>query len=410
MSYKRAGWALFILTALNFVNYIDRSVLFAVQPLIQGEFHRSDAEFGLLTSAFILCYMCTAPFIGPLADRFDRRRIMVIGAFVWSGATLLTAITHDFETLFIRHLIVGIGEATFVTIAPAFISDMYPEVKRGRIMSIFASALPLGVALGYIVGGHLGLAYGWRHAFLIASIPGFILAVMLLFVQEPQRGAQDHLKDSLERGTITGLFKNGAFWSCTLGMAMMTFAIGGMQVWMPTFLSRVRNVPLDKANFIFGAMTLASGFLATFVGGWLGDYLLKYTKGAYYLVSAIGMAIGVPAIYLAVTYTGKSMFPAIFVAEFFVLLNTAPLNAALVNSVSARIRATAVAANIFVIHTLGDLISPTLMGYISDRTNLRTAFLAVTVAVAISAIVLFMGISVAPKLNGDSSKDAGAQA
>jgi MFS family permease len=398
MSYKRAGWALFILTALNFVNYIDRSVLFAVQPLIQAEFHRSDAEFGFLTSAFIICYMCTAPFIGPLADRFDRRRIMVIGALIWSGATLLTAITHTFEMLFIRHLIVGVGEATFVTIAPAFISDMYPEHRRGRIMSIFASALPVGTAMGYIVGGHLGLAYGWRHAFLIASIPGFILAVMLMFVEEPKRGAQDRLKDSVERGTIFGLLKNGAFWSCTIGMAMMTFAIGGMQVWMPTFLTRVRNVPLDKANFIFGGMTLASGFLATFVGGWLGDYLLKYTKGAYYLVSGIGMALAVPAIYLAITYTGSAMYPAIFLAEFFVLLNTAPLNAALVNSVSARIRSTAVAVNIFVLHILGDAFSPTLMGRISDKSNLRLAFLVVTIAVALSAISLLLGIRVAPDL------------
>jgi len=398
MSYKRAGWALFILTALNFVNYIDRSVLFAVQPLIQAEFRRSDAEFGFLTSAFIMCYMCTAPFIGPLADRFDRRRIMVIGALIWSGATLLTAITHTFEMLFIRHLIVGVGEATFVTIAPAFISDMYPEHRRGRIMSIFASALPVGTAMGYIVGGHLGLAYGWRHAFLIASIPGFILAVMLMFVEEPKRGAQDRLKDSVERGTIFGLLKNGAFWSCTIGMAMMTFAIGGMQVWMPTFLTRVRNVPLDKANFIFGGMTLASGFLATFVGGWLGDYLLKYTKGAYYLVSGIGMALAVPAIYLAITYTGSAMYPAIFLAEFFVLLNTAPLNAALVNSVSARIRSTAVAVNIFVLHILGDAFSPTLMGRISDKSNLRLAFLVVTIAVALSAISLLLGIRVAPDL------------
>jgi sugar phosphate permease len=193
-------------------------------------------------------------------------------------------------------------------------------------------------------------------------------------------------------------------------MAMMTFALGGMQVWMPTFLARVRNVPLDKANFIFGAMTLAAGFLATFIGGWVGDYLLRYTKGAYYLVSGIGMTIGVPAIYLAVTYTGTLMYPAIFVAEFFVLLNTAPLNAALVNSVSARIRATAVAANIFVIHILGDAISPTLMGYISDKTNLRTAFLAVTVAVAISAVVLFLGIRVAPELTGVNARDEVARA
>jgi MFS family permease len=410
MSYKRAGWALFVLSALNLVNYIDRSVLFAVQPLIQAEFHRSDAAFGSLTSAFIICYMCTAPFIGPLADRYQRRRIMVIGALIWSGATLLTAVTHTFEMLFIRHLIVGIGEATFVTIAPAFLSDIYPEHKRGRIMSVFAAALPVGTAMGYIVGGQLGIAYGWRHAFLIASIPGFILAIMLLFVEEPERGSQDHLKDTLERGTIVGLAKNGAFWSCTLGVAMMTFAIGGMQVWMPTFLARVRHVPLGQANLIFGGMTLISGFLATMVGGWLGDYLLRYTKGAYYLVSGVGMALAVPSIYLAVTFTGASMYPAIFAAEFFVLLNTAPLNAALVNSVSARIRATAVAVNIFVLHILGDAFSPTLMGHISDESNLRLSFLVVTIAVALSAIVLFLGIRVAPAIPAEEVRPAGTLA
>lgn len=398
MTYKRAGLALFILTALNLVNYVDRSVLFAVQPLVQAEFPRSDAKFGLLTSAFILCYMCTAPFVGPLADRFDRRRIMMIGALIWSGATLLSAVTYSFEMLFIRHLIVGVGEATFVTIAPSFLSDIYPEQQRGRVMSVFSAALPVGMAIGYIVGGKLGVLYGWRHAFLIASIPGFILAVAIMLLKEPQRGSQDHLKETLERATILGLAKNGAFWSATLGVAMMTFAVGGMQVWMPTFLSRVRHVPLDKANYSFGVMLLASGFLASMVGGWLGDYLLRYTKGAYYLVSGIGMALAVPAIYFAVSVTGPLMYPAMFVAVFLVLLNTAPLNAAVVNSVSARIRATALAVNIFVLHSLGDLISPTLMGHISDQSGMRMAFLVMTIAVAISAIVILLGIRVAPQI------------
>jgi len=232
----------------------------------------------------------------------------------------------------------------------------------------------------------------------------------LLFVQEPARGSQDHLKETFERGTIVGLFKNGAFWSATLGVAMMTFAIGGMQVWMPTFLSRVRNVPLDKANFIFGAMTLASGFLATFAGGWLGDYLLRYTKGAYYLVSGIGMALAVPSIYFAVTFTGPSMYPAIFIAEFCVLLNTAPLNAAVVNSVSARIRATALAVNIFVLHALGDALSPYLMGRISDQSNLRSSFLLVTIAVGLSAIFILLGVRVAPEIKTPEAQSAGSVA
>jgi MFS family permease len=396
MRKTHAILALAVLTVLNLVNYIDRSVLFAVQPLIQAEFHRSDASFGLLTSAFFICYIVTAPFVGILADRYPRRLLMVAGALLWSAATLLTAVTHSFETLFIRHTIIGIGEATFVTIAPAFLSDMFPEHLRGRILSIFYLAIPAGTALGYLLGGHLGPVYGWRAPFLVGSIPGFVLAILLMFAGEPVRGSHDSVKETFERSSLRGLTRNWAFWTCSLGMAMMTFAVGGMQVWMPTFLSRVREVPLAVANQKFGIMTLVAGIFGTLIGGWLGDKMLRYTKGSYYLVSAIGMTLAVPAIVAAVTFTGKFMFPAIFCGVFLLLLNTAPLNAALVNSVGARIRATAVAVNLFTIHILGDAFSPGLMGYISDKTNLRMAFLAATVAVGLSAVILFFGMRFAP--------------
>ncbi len=401
---KSAIAALIILTALNFVNYIDRSVLFAVQPLIQHEFPRDDAAFGLLTSVFFIFYMCTAPLIGPLADRYPRRLIMIIGAIVWSASTLLTAVTYDFHTLLIRHTLVGVGEATFVTIAPAYIADFYGEQQRGRVLSIFYLAIPAGTAIGYLLGGYLGSRYGWRAPFYVGAIPGFVLALLMFALPEPERGRADHIAGSFERNTLAGLWHNRAFWTCSLGMAMLTFAVGGMQVWMPTFLFRMRGVPLADANRTFGLMTLASGILATLLGGWLGDRMLRYTRGGYYLVSAIASVVTLPAIVLAVTLTGRAMYPAIFVAEFFLLINTAPLNAALVNSVSATIRATAIAVNLFTIHLLGDAFSPTLMGYISDRTNLRVAFLAASVAVALSAVILFYGIRYAPQLDEQAMK------
>ena len=129
--------ALFIFTALNFFNYIDRSVLPAVQPLIQSEFHRSDAEMGLLSTVFFGFYMATAPIVGFLADRYQRRILIAVGAALWSLATLMTAIVHDYNTLLIRHTLVGVGEATFVTIAPSVIADLFPEYIRGRMLSLF---------------------------------------------------------------------------------------------------------------------------------------------------------------------------------------------------------------------------------------------------------------------------------
>ncbi|MGB7556098.1 MAG: MFS transporter [Candidatus Korobacteraceae bacterium] len=402
MSAKTNAWvALLLLTALNFLNYIDRNVLFAVQPLIQKEFRLSDEQVGFLTSAFFVCYMIAAPLIVPLADRFPRRRIMAAGAFVWSLATLLSAVTHNYDELLLRHIIVGIGEATFVAISPAFLSDLFPEAVRGRIMGLFYLATPVGSALGYLVGGFLGNRYGWRAPFLVSALPGFLLALGVLALREPVRGASDHLADSLERGSMRGLLRNRAFWTISLGAAMMTFAIGGLQVWMPTFLTRIRHVPLDRANISFGGMTVVAGTVATLLGGWLGDRLLRRTPAAYQLISAIGMTLSIPAIAVAIYFTGPAMYPAIFLGEFFLLLNTAPLNAALVNSVSARIRATALAVNIFVIHLLGDAFSPTLIGYISDRTNLQIGLMSMIVAVALSAAVLFYGMRFAPKIGGE---------
>jgi len=394
---------LLLLTALNFLNYIDRNVLFAVQPLIQKEFGLSDAKAGFLTTAFFYCYMIAAPLIVPLADRFPRRWIMAIGAFIWSLATLLSAVTHNYDELLLRHVIVGIGEATFVAISPAFLADLFPETIRGRVMGFFYLATPVGSALGYVVGGYLGHHYGWRTPFMISALPGLLLAFGVLGLREPVRGASDHVADSVERGTVLGLFRNRAYWTITLGAAMMTFAIGGLQVWMPTFLTRIRHVSLDRANLVFGGMTVVSGTVATLFGGWLGDRLLRRTPAAYQMVSAAGMAISIPAILAAIYCTGSAMYPAIFLGEFFLLINTAPLNAALVNSVSARIRATALAVNIFTIHLLGDAFSPTLIGFISDKSNLQTGMTSMIAAVALSAVVLFYGMRFAPRLEANHS-------
>ncbi|MBZ5511617.1 MAG: MFS transporter [Acidobacteriia bacterium] len=400
--------ALTILTGLNFFNYVDRSVLFAVQPLVQQEFHRTDAEFGLLTSAFFFCYMFTAPFIGALADRRPRRGIMIAGALIWSAATLLTALTYDFRTLLIRHTIVGIGEATFATIAPSFLADLFPEGKRGRVLGVFYLCIGLGTAVGYIVGGSVGHVHGWRAPFYVAAVPGFLFAALLAFIPEPARGMQDTLPETRERGTVRGLIRNGAFWTATLGIAMWTFGVGALQVWMPTFLSRIRHEPLEKANLIFGGMTAFNAVFATLLGGWIGDRLLRKNRGAYYLVSSTTMLIAMPAMIVAITSRGPLMYPSMFLTEFLLFLNMAPLNAAIVNSVGAHIRATAIAVNLFTIHLLGDAFSPTLVGYISDRSSLQTGFLAAVAAVGIASAILYYGKRFAPAIKIDEPQPAGA--
>src|SRR6266853_1757492 len=387
--------ALIMLTALNLLNYIDRNVLFAVQPLVQDEFHITKAQVGYLTSAFLLFYMVAAPFVGPLADRYSRKLIIVLGAIFWSGLTLLTAFTHNYTELLIRHTLVGIGEATFVTIAPTFVADLFAEDRRGRILGVFYLAIPVGSAAGYLLGGNLAPHYGWRFPFYIAAAPGFLLAIAVLFLKEPERGQFDSLKGTPERTTVVGLVRNPAFLAATLGMAAMTFSLGGIQVWMPQFLYSERHYTLENANLTFGLIIVADGILSALAGGWLGDYLLRSMKSAYYLVSAASMALGVPAMIVALFVKGRAMIPAIAVAAFFLLLNTAPLNAAVINSVDAHIRATAIAVNIFIIHILGDVPSPTMMGWVADHRSLQAAFILPVIAMVFSSAILLFGMKYA---------------
>ena len=402
--------ALVVLTALNLLNYIDRSVLNAVQPLIQGEFHINDAQAGRLTTVFLIFYTLAAPVMGPLADRYSRRLIIALGAFAWSAVTLMTAVSYSYNALLIRHTIVGIGEASFVTISPTFVADLFPESKRGRVLGIFYLAIPVGFALGYLIGGYFGTHYGWRTPFYIAGAPGFLLGAAMLFIPEPERGQFDSLPEVPEnvpplfswrfvmyfRRKVLGLMRNPAFLTATLGMAMMTFAQGGLLVWMPTFLSRMRGYTLGQANKLFGLIIAVDGTIAALAGGWLGDRLLRRTKGAYYLISAASMGLGIPVMVVALFDRGPAMVPGIVFAAFLLLLNTAPLNAAIINSVGAHIRATAIAVNLFVIHFLGDAFSPWLIGKVSDRSSLESGFVSTVVATALSSAILLYGMRFAP--------------
>jgi sugar phosphate permease len=181
-------------------------------------------------------------------------------------------------------------------------------------------------------------------------------------------------------------------------MAMYTFAVGGLQVWIPTFLHRVRGMSVSRAAITFGLIAAINGIVATLLGGWIGDRMLKRHDGAYYRFSGMAMFAAVPLMVLAVYVTGPLMLPVVFFAVFALLIGTGPSNAAVINSVEAGVRSTALAVNTFVIHLLGDSFSPWLIGKISDHTSLQTAFSAAFVAAALSGAILVYGARFAPRL------------
>ena len=388
-----------LLVALNLLNYIDRYILPGELSLVQNEFHATREQMGALTTAMFFVYMLAAPLTGWLGDRYRRKPLIIAGAVLWSLATLSTAWVHSYWTLYFRHAVVGIGEASFGIFAPAVIADFYPERDRNRILSIFYTAIPVGAALGYVAGGQMGSMWGWRQPFFICAIPGLIVAALYGFLgSEPVRGAQDHIRPTTDRATFAGLFRNPAFLTATFGLAMLTFAMGGISNWIPEFLHNPIGLSVAKASQLAGASTVLDGILGTAIGGIIAQRWLRTNHRALYLLSFWSVALTLP--FGVLLFFGPSRFavPALFAAEFFLFLNTGPLNTAIVNSVSAPVRATAVSVNLFCIHFFGDTFSPQIIGKIADHSTLRIGLGATLVSLILSCAILLFGSRFAPRL------------
>ena len=394
MTRHEPRYALTILTVINFLNYIDRYVLAAVFEPLKRDLHLSDAQLGWTLSAFMITYAVTAPLFGRLGDLFTRKRLIAAGVALWSFATAAAGLASSFWRLFVPRALVGIGEASYATLAPGIIVDSYEEEHRGRALAVFYAAIPVGSALGFVLGGEFAARFGWRTAFLVVGLPGFAFALLALTLHEPQRGATGGVMP--EAGTpptvletYALLWNNATYVRVTVAFIAYTFALGGLVGWMPAFLERYNGLPTARANEVFGAITVLSGFAGTFAGGYAGDYLLRCSKNGYLWVSAVGLLVGAPLTVIALSSRAAGVFmPAMFLAEFFLFLNTGPLNAVLLGCVPGSIRATAMAANIFCIHAFGDVISPPIIGMLSDRFGLFAATLIAPVMMVASGAIL----------------------
>jgi MFS transporter, Spinster family, sphingosine-1-phosphate transporter len=404
-SIAGATTALVLLTALNFVNYIDRYILPGVQEQVKGEFHITDAQIGSLTLWFMLAYMFTSPITGWLGDRFPRKPMIVIAALFWSGINFLTATVHSYDSLNLRHAALGVGEASFGIFAPALLADFYPAEQRNRVLTIFNVAIPVGAALGYLIGGTVGEHYGWRMSFVVSAIPGVLIALLIaFFMREPERGASQDEKAKLEKGTVLSLLKNKAYLSSILGYAAVTFSLGGISWWMPSFLQRIDGRSQSSAAYIMGAITVVTGLGGTIVGGAIAQRWSRTNSKALYLVPAISAAVAVPPALLCFFGPHSLTLYGLAAAIFLIFLGTGPVNAATLNAVRPEIRATAMAGQLFIIHALGDAISPRIIGTVSDHSNLSIGLASTLVTMLLASIIFFNGARYAPPLQSPASQ------
>ena len=398
-----ATTALVLLTALNFVNYIDRYILPGVQEQVKTEFHVTDAQIGALVFWFMVAYMGISPLTGWLGDRFPRKPMIVITALLMSGCNFFTSSVNSYSSLNLRHAALGIGEASFGIFAPAMLADYFAEDQRNRVLTIFNVAIPVGAAIGVTGGGVIGVHYGWRHAFVLSAIPGAILALLILFfLREPERRTGTQEKAHVDKGTALSLLKNKAYLSAILGYAAVTFSLGGISNWMASFLQRVTGYSQEAATSFMGPIIVIGGLGGTIVGGIWAQRWEKRTSKAMYYVPAWSAALAVTPALLCFFGPKVTTLPSLALAVFFIFLGTGPVNAATLNAVPSNLRSTAMAGQLLVIHLFGDMSSPSIIGFISDHSNLRIGLAATLITMLIAAVIFFIGSRYAPPLHEQS--------
>ncbi|MBY0527584.1 MAG: MFS transporter [Gemmataceae bacterium] len=412
-----ARLALILLLTINLFNYIDRQVLAAVEPEIRNHLFpdaqlpdatketKADANFrmGMLSSAFLIAYMVGAPIFGFLADRVRRWWLISFGVVVWSVASGASgwewgpSLVVSYWALFATRCFVGVGEAAYGPVAPTLLSDLYPMKDRGRVLARFYLAIPVGGALGYTFGEIVSnSALGWRWAFFLVVPPGLLLGLWSFLMPEPRAGSTElgeaPVRNAGLRDYLT-LFQTPSYVLNTLGMSAMTFAIGGLAFWMPDYLEwrQVEDVGPLGPRTVFGGITALAGLLATLAGGIAGDWLRPRYSGSYFLVSGIAMLLGFPMILLMLYTPFPYAWIFVFLAVFCLFFNTGPTNTILANVTHPCVRASGFALNILIIHTLGDVPSPPLMGFIAGYAGRNTSFTVVSFAVLVGGLFWLWG-------------------
>ena len=365
-----------VLFAMNLLDYVDRNILTSIRPQILEDIPVDNERWGLLATIFLVSYSVFSPAMGWLGDRYRRTWLLAGGVGIWSLSTVASGLARDYNHLALARSFLGIGEATYGVIAPTILIDLFPREVRSRLMSAFYLAMPLGAAMGIMLGPIIAKNYGWHNAFFIVGAPGLVAAFAVLLLPEPVRGAseevdperlREHETAHATRADYFDMMVNSSYTYSVFGMAAYTFAIGGMLIWVPNYLFSTRGFDQVRSGLILGGVTFASAVVGMMLGGWISDRMAKTRPGALFVVPGVAMILSIPFVLVALLSRNEAViYGSIFLAEALMFVNTGPCTAIIANVVQPNLRAAAFAISTFAVHFLGDIWSPWLIGKAAD--------------------------------------------
>mmetsp|Transcript_70934 Transcript_70934/g.148385 ORF Transcript_70934/g.148385 Transcript_70934/m.148385 type:complete len:499 (-) Transcript_70934:602-2098(-) len=402
---KGARYALVILAVVNLLNFADRYVVSSIKELLIRDLHLTDEESALPMTGMAVVYMIFSFLGGCAVDRdfLDRRVVLSIGISIWSVATALAATSQNLVQLVFWRSLVGVGEAAFGVTAQPLIADFFPIHERTMAFAFFNLSMPVGGAIGYGLGAVLGSSIGWRAAFCVVGLPGLITSILVLFMKKPVRGAND--MDSIasqeqSRGLLAVL-KSRHWVVATTGLVLTVFCIGGLADWVQSFLQRYKGVALGQAGLAVGAVTALAGIVGNLLGAKATVLAAQHFSNAGFLVPSLFM---IPAAILCLLcldlpIPAGATYGVLLAAETCLWVHTSPMANISVTSIRVELRAQASGLQIFLTHVLGDVISPPIIGVISDKSHsLRSAMQITWVALFLASIVWMLGYCCLPPL------------
>ena len=396
-----ARYALVVMVGINFLNYLDRFVPAVTGPLIQKEFHLSDTKAGALATAFLLVYAISALPFGIWADRWVRKNIVAIGVAIWSVATVLTALSHNYFHLFLGRAVVGIGEASYYPAGTSLLSDYFPKESRARALAIWNVGTALGIAVGFAGGGLIAARFGWRAAFLTTAVPGLLFAILAYRLREPLRGSAESRGPQLEAvadanfTNFVGLLRNPTLMITIASQVPLYFVLGANANWLSFFLNRTFHLSIVEAGLVVGGVLVGGGLLGPLAGGWLATRWQRRSEGANLQVGILGSLLGAVFVGIGLLAPSLTIFvPALFCGVVCLYLYAGPYTAISQNVVVPSLRASAVTLSLLISHLLGDAGAPTIVGLLSDHIGgLRPALLITSIPLLlISAGVASLGL------------------
>jgi MFS family permease len=396
-------YALAVIFTANFLSYLDRQLVSALERPICDALHLNGTEFGFLWTLFTLGYMLCAPFIGYASDRYRRTRIFAFCVFVWSLATIASGLAPVKGVIYVSRVLIGLGEAGCLVIGSALISDFFSQETRGRALSFFYLGMPIGGTAAFIMAGLL-LGLGWRTLFVIAGVPGFLMTFLIWSMIDPPRGSSDHVggRGPAPKGVgiapYLRLFKTPTLMFVILAQAFAVIILVPLVHFGVEFFIKERGMGLKTARLSLGVIGLIAGAAGNSLSGWLGDRLHRRFKGAYAGMAGVSFLLGLPCLLVGFTATDKWVFlPALTLGAFCIFLCMPAVNTQIANSTSPTQRAMAWALAVFILHLLGDTLSPPIFGRVEMAVGRHTAFMLFSIALVPASLCCFIAARTAAR-------------